>query len=174
VPLRDVRWLVMVGIAVLASACALSLSHRKTDNPKLHQVRKVFVNPPSVGWERELEVAERLGKFVTDAFAQRGFTLVSTASESDAAITVEEVQTIRVDMPRPDPPEYEFACKVLSSSLNIQWRTSIKKTTWNKRPDVERQSMERAAEKFFNAWKESAVRAGTLTAAQAKALKRIQ
>jgi hypothetical protein len=159
--------IITVAIVVLSSECALSHSRRPPDNPKLHHVKSVFFPPGD-------EKSKSLEGFLAEALARRGFVIVGSESDSNATVTVGALDWIGLDTgDRPLPSNYGFIAEVRSPALGVNWQTTIHSVIRETQPDAQRRNMDTIGERFFKAWKESAVRAGDLTAAQARSLKRI-
>jgi hypothetical protein len=124
------------------------------------------VKRESATWRRRYDA---LG----DALARYGFVVVRNPTDADATVTVSAEEWITLDAPDNEPNRDRYTMTIASTSLALDWHDSISAFTRDRRPAVERMYMEILASRVFKTWKQSAVRAGSLTPAQARALKRI-
>jgi len=134
----------LVAMIVAASSCARRLAPRSPDSLNLHQVATVFIK-----WPHPLEFA------------------------NDAIVKVGRSEWITLDAPPPDPPEYEFEAELTATRLAVHSTTRFGLADRAHVSVVEGQAMRRVADRLFQAWKESAIRAGKLTKTEAKSLHRV-
>jgi len=182
------RWLVVaLTLTAMTPACA-SLSHKSQNTEKIHQVRKLcvvgdFEDPEDASLlldpglaaivRRQLETSRRRHTFLSEALEGYGFVLVGDPTAADATVDLTMEEWIYLDAPPPNPSRNRYIVDLKSTPLAISWRARIYAETYDTRQGVERMYMESLAKKVFAAWKESAVRSGSLTKAQARKLKRI-
>jgi hypothetical protein len=151
-----------VCVAVVATVVAWpEVSHAQPSvTADLHRVKRVHLEKVRDATESQLEVEKRLHAAATEALVSHGFLIVDKPHDADGTIKVDMSWWITVDGPQPDPPAYTFVSELTSSSLNVKWQTKFDVHTRAEEREVIRTAMRRVARNLFNAWKDSARKAG--------------
>jgi hypothetical protein len=156
---RVVNILVRLACTVLTAAVMawpMGSHAQASATANLHRVKSVFL-------ERVLaspQVGERLIAAVTDALVSHGFVVVEKRPEADATVRVDISQWVTLDGPQPDPPRFTFRGELVSTALQVQWRTEFDINSRADEREVSRMAMQRLVENLFNAWSKSASEAG--------------
>jgi hypothetical protein len=132
----------------------------------------VFIESPDPP-ELVSEFQKGLEALLAKALNGRGFVVTQSPEGSDAIVKVSWGQTLVVDAPMPDPPSFEVDAELKANALGVHWKTSFGLASRAESAVVTQQAVQRVADRLFQAWKESAVRAGKLTKSQAKRTERI-
>jgi len=172
--------------AFLTSGCA-SLRAKTPSPATLHHLTKIYADRSQEddgdtlqlpqAWadlvKRQSATWNRRYDFLEDALARYGFVVVRNPTDADATLKVSAEEWITLDAPENEPNRNRYTMTIDSASPALNWHTSLSAFTQDTRPAVERMYMEILARRLFKAWKQSAVQAGDLTPAQAKAITRI-
>jgi hypothetical protein len=139
----------------------------------LHQVTAVALVPKNAPLnEREVKKWSETRRLISESLARRGFAVTGDSEHSDALLEVDQHEWIGVDYVGPLP--VEFIWHLVAPGLGVDWQKKVRIESKDPYDKGVREVLEREVEYLFGAWKDSAVRAGILTKAQAKALKQIR
>jgi hypothetical protein len=154
---------IFAAVASLLLSCANLVAAASRTEPDLYRVKKIFLETQTNEDVNELLLTafRPMHPALKEALLTYGFVVVDDRADADAVMYGGHTKEwVVLDGPQLDPPKHGFQFWVASSKYEFKWLTEFDLSTRTAEPELGRKATAKAARNLFDAWKQSAARAG--------------